>query len=72
MKYLEYAQHINADEWVLTWVKTTLANYLEKNNPSTEEDDNYKLVNVVAKIIDGKKIKEDVWYTLKNGEFVEI
>ena len=28
--------------------------------------------NVVAKRIDGKEVKEDVWYTLKNGKFVEI
>ena len=35
--YQKYAQHIGADEFVQTWVKTTLKNYLEKNKPSTEE-----------------------------------
>lgn len=28
--------------------------------------------NVVAKRIDGKEVKEDVWYTLKNGKFAEV
>ena len=28
--------------------------------------------NVVAKQIDGKEVKEDVWYTLKGGNFVEV
>ena len=37
MKYLEYAKHIGADEFVEKWVKTTLKNYIEKANPSTEE-----------------------------------
>ena len=37
MKYLEYAKHLEADEFVVKWVKTTLKNYLEKNDPSTEE-----------------------------------
>ncbi len=35
--YLKYAQHINADEFVQKWVKTTLKNHLEKETPSTEE-----------------------------------
>ena len=28
--------------------------------------------NVVARRIDGKEVKEDVWYTLKNGKFAEV
>ena len=28
--------------------------------------------NVVAKQIDGEEVKEDVWYTLRNGKFVEV
>ena len=28
--------------------------------------------NVIARRIDGKEVKEDVWYTLKNGKFAEI
>lgn len=27
---------------------------------------------VVAKRIDGIEVREDTWYTLKNGEFVEV
>lgn len=32
----------------------------------------YPLNNIKAAIVDGEKIKADTWYTLKNGEFVEI
>ena len=28
--------------------------------------------NVVAKRIDGEEVKEDVWYTLKDGKFAEV
>lgn len=35
--YHEYAKHIGGDEFVLNWVKTTLANHLKENQPSTEE-----------------------------------
>nr|DAO06049.1 MAG TPA: hypothetical protein [Caudoviricetes sp.] len=28
--------------------------------------------NVVARRIDGKEVKEDVWYTLKDGKFAEV
>ena len=28
--------------------------------------------NVVTRRIDGEEVKEDVWYTLRNGKFVEI
>ena len=31
-----------------------------------------RIPTVVAKRIDGAEIKEDTWYTLKNGEFVEV
>ena len=31
----------------------------------------FKPVCVKAEIVDGEKIKEDVWYKLENGEFVE-
>ena len=37
------------------------------------ELDNYgKNVRVAAAIVDGEKIKADTWYTVKNGEFVEV
>ena len=28
--------------------------------------------SVVARRIDGKEVKEDVWYTLKDGKFAEV
>ena len=31
----------------------------------------YPLINIRAAIVDGEKIKADIWYTLRNGEFVE-
>ena len=33
---------------------------------------NERVPTVVAKRIDGIEVKEDTWYTLKNGEFVEV
>lgn len=33
---------------------------------------NERIPTVVAKRIDGIEVKEDTWYTLKNGEFVEV
>jgi len=36
-KYNKYAKHIGADEYIVKWVNTTLKNYLEKNESSTEE-----------------------------------
>ena len=35
------------------------------------DDDEYVPTCVKAEVVDGEKIKADVWYTLKNGEFVE-
>ncbi|MCR5652831.1 MAG: hypothetical protein K6F88_03430 [Ruminococcus sp.] len=32
----------------------------------------YPLIGIKAAIIDGKKLKADTFYTLKNGEFVEV
>ena len=34
--------------------------------------DSGKILFVNSAIVDGKIIKENVWYTLKNGEFVEV
>ena len=31
----------------------------------------FPIVSVKAEIVDGQKIKPNVWYTLKNGELVE-
>ena len=38
----------------------------------TEWSNKQEIVCVKATKIDGKKIKEDTWYTLKNKEFIEI
>ena len=32
----------------------------------------YPLIGIKAAIVDGETIKPDVWYTLKDGEFVEV
>lgn len=38
----------------------------------TERDKNYNILCVKATEIDGEKIKENTFYTLKNGEFVKV
>jgi hypothetical protein len=38
----------------------------------TERDKNYNILCVKATEIDGEKIKESTFYTLKNGEFVKV
>jgi len=37
-----------------------------------EFDENYNLVKVHVKAVDGKKIKANTFYTLKNGKFVAV
>ena len=32
----------------------------------------YPLLSICSAIVDGKKIKADTWYTVKNGKFVEV
>lgn len=39
---------------------------------ASELDDYGKNIRVAAAIVDGVKIKADTWYTVKNGEFVEV
>ena len=34
--------------------------------------DKYVPISVKAEIVDGDRIKADTWYTVKNGEFVEV
>ena len=41
----------------------------ERGEWSGEE---YPLLAIKATIVDGETIKEDTWYTLKDGEFVEV
>ena len=38
----------------------------------SEIDDNGNNISAKAVIVDGKTIKVNTWYTLKNGEFVEV
>ena len=35
-------------------------------------DDEYRITDFKAAIVDGEKIKVDTWYKLENGEFVEV
>jgi len=37
-----------------------------------ERNNDYNIIDVMTVKIDGKKIKEDIWYTLKNGKFIEV
>ena len=37
-----------------------------------ELDDDGNNIAICAVIVDGEKIKADTWYTVKNGEFVEV
>jgi LysM repeat protein len=39
---------------------------------ATEMDRYGNNISVKAAIVDGEKIKADTWYTVKNGEFVEV
>ena len=36
------------------------------------EDSEYVIKDYAAKIVDGETIKEDTFYKLENGEFVEV
>ena len=36
-----------------------------------EYDDSYNIKDWKAAVVDGKEIKPDVWYCLKDGEFKE-
>ena len=36
-----------------------------------ENDDNYKIKEWKAVVVDGETVKADTWYTLKDGELVE-
>lgn len=42
---------------------------VEKNN---SKDDGYSLAEWKAVIVDGKKIKANIWYTLQDGELIEV
>ena len=35
-------------------------------------DDNCRIIDYCAGIVDGEKLKADTWYTVKDGKFVEV
>ena len=37
-----------------------------------EKEENYDIVGWKAAVVDGETIKAGVWYTLRDGEFVEV
>lgn len=39
---------------------------------AVEHEDDNEIAEWKAAIVDGETIKEDTWYTLKDGEFVEV
>ena len=51
-------------------IKGKIGNWITLSEWEWKNDD-YVPVCVKSALIDGKKIKEDTWYQLKNGEFVE-
>ena len=38
---------------------------------AVERDENGELLTIQSAIVDGDKIKPDIWYTVQNGQFVE-
>lgn len=52
--------------------KGKLGCYIAVAEWGQKADGEYELINFKSHKVDGKIIKEDVYYTLKNGEFVEI
>lgn len=72
-------------EWVKAHV--TNENNADKGEPATsrgksfvgkqgvavvEDDDDHNISEWKAAVVDGERIKADTWYTLKDGEFVEV
>jgi hypothetical protein len=39
---------------------------------AVEQDDSYDIKEWKTLVVDGETIKEDTWYTLKDGKFVEV
>jgi hypothetical protein len=37
-----------------------------------EKESPFAIIDYKASLVDGKKIKEDTWYKLENGKFVEV
>ena len=39
---------------------------------AVEKDDSYDVATWAADVVDGKTIKADTWYTVRDGKFVEV
>ena len=52
--------------------KGKLGCYIAVAEWKQKDDGEYELINFRAHKVDGKIIKEDTYYTLKNGKFVEV
>ena len=39
---------------------------------ATERNNNWEILSIISKKVDGKKVKADVWYKNINGKLVEI
>lgn len=59
-KLIDYARFLKASDVVITWI--TLVEHDKNNVP----------LFVKSAQIDGKKLKENTWYILKNKKFVEV
>ena len=52
--------------------KGKLGGYIAVAEWGQKDDGEYELINFKSHKVDGKTIKEDTYYTLKNGKFVEV
>lgn len=52
--------------------KGKLGCYIAVAEWGQKDDGEYELINFKSHKVDGKTIKEDTYYTLKNGKFVEV
>ena len=52
--------------------KGKLGCYIAVAEWKQKDDGEYELINFRVHKVDGKIIKEDTYYTLKNGKFVEV
>ena len=46
--------------------------FLVERGDWDDENELYPIINVLAVIVDGEKVKENVWYKLVNGKLVEV
>ena len=52
--------------------KAGLGSLIALANREHREGQGFVITDFAAAIVDGEKLKPDVWYTVKNGEFVEV